>query len=110
MRPELQSGMTTIVSDEDIRSGDPRIEGTRITVLDIKRRVVDNDEDSHVVAGEYDLSVSAVFYALSHYYDHREAFQAREQDADRRRREGERRTREQLDLADGRSEPAEEAD
>lgn len=102
--------MTIIVSDEDSRSGDPRIEGTRITVLDIKRRVVDNDENPHVVAGEYDLSVSAVFYALSYYYDHREAFRAREQDADRRRQEGERRTREQLDLADGQSEPVEEAD
>ena len=102
--------MTAIVSDDDTRSGSPRVEGTRITVLDIKRRVVDNDEDSHIVAGEYDLSVGDVFYALSHYYDHREAFQARERDAERRRREGERRTRERLGLADDRGESAEEAD
>lgn len=102
--------MTTIVSDEDVRSGAPRIEGTRTTVLDINRRVVDNDENPHVVAGEYKLSVSDVFYALSYYYDHREAFQTAEQDADRRRRDGERRTREQLGLADERGEPAEEAD
>jgi uncharacterized protein (DUF433 family) len=102
--------MTVIVSDEDTRSGSPRIEGTRITVLDIKRRVVDNDEDPHVVAGEYDLPVSDVFYALSYYYDHREEFRAREQDAERRRRDGERRTREQLGLADESRESAEKAD
>lgn len=101
--------MTTIISDQETRSGSPRIEGTRITVLDIKRRVVDNDDDPHVVAGEYDLSVSDVFYALSYYYDHREEFQAHERDAERRRRNGEQRTREQLSLADDRGEPAEEA-
>lgn len=101
--------MTTIVSDQETRSGSPRIEGTRITVLDIKRRVVDNDDDPHVVAGEYKLSVSDVFYALSYYYDHREEFQADERDAERRRRNGEQRTREQLSLADDRGEPAEEA-
>ena len=102
--------MVAIVSDENTRSGSPRIEGTRITVLDVKRRVVDNDEDPHVVAGEYDLPVSAVFYALSHYYDHREEFQAREQDAERRRRDGEQQTRRQLGLAGEGGESAEEAD
>ena len=102
--------MAAIVSDQDTRSGSPRIEGTRITVLDVKRRVVDNDEDPHVVAGEYDLAVSEVFHALSYYYDQREEFQARERDAARRQREGERRTREQLGLADERGKSAEEAD
>jgi uncharacterized protein (DUF433 family) len=102
--------MTSVVSDDDIRSGSPRIEGTRITVLDIKRRVVDNDEDPHVVAGEYAVSVGDVFHALAHYYDHREEFQSRERDAERRRRDGERRTRERLGLADEGIESAEEAD
>jgi|GEM_PF-2275595 len=101
--------MTSIVSDNDIRSGAPRIEGTRITVLDVKRRVVDNDEDPYVVAGEYDLSAGDLFYALSYYYDHRETFQEREREAEQQQREGERQTRKRLGIANG-AESSEEAD
>ena len=36
--------MVSIVCNETIRSGSPRIEGTRITVLDIKQRVIDSGE------------------------------------------------------------------
>jgi uncharacterized protein (DUF433 family) len=84
--------MTAIVSDDAVRSGDPRIEDTRITVLDIKRRVIDAGEDPHVVAGEYDISMADLFRALAYYYDHREEF--REREAATAHREGERRTRE----------------
>jgi uncharacterized protein (DUF433 family) len=35
----------SIVQDEAIRSGEPRAEGTRITVSDLKRRVIDARED-----------------------------------------------------------------
>jgi uncharacterized protein (DUF433 family) len=57
--------MATIVQDEDIRSGSPRIDGTRITVLDIKRRVIDGNEDPFAVAAEYDLDVATVSQALA---------------------------------------------
>ena len=86
--------MTTIVTDDAVRSGDPRIEDTRITVLDVKRRVIDAGENAHVVAGEYDVSVADLFRALAYYYDHRDEFQEREREAAAARREGERRTRE----------------
>ena len=86
--------MSRIVSDEGVRSGQPRIEGTRITVLDVKRRVV--DEDPAVVAGEYDVSMAALFEALAHYYDHRETLSEREAAAERSRRAGEERTRDLL--------------
>lgn len=88
--------MTAIVSDDNIRSGDPRIEGTRITVLDVKRRVIGNAEDPHVVAGEYGLSMADLFHALAYYYDHREELEHREREAATARREGEQRTREHL--------------
>lgn len=84
--------MTTITQDDDIRGGSPRIEGTRITIMDIKRRVIDHEEDPHVVAGEYDISMSDLFTALAYYYDHREAFAEQEQDFATARLEGERRT------------------
>lgn len=88
--------MSTIVRDEDVRSGDPHIEGTRITVLDVKRRVIDGEEDPHVVAGEYEISMSELFTALAYYYEHREEFAEREREFETARVEGERRLREQL--------------
>lgn len=61
--------MVDIVRDDDVRSGDPRIAGTRISVLDVRRRVVDGGEDAFAVAVEYDLDPAAVFAALSYYSD-----------------------------------------
>ena len=85
--------MTSIVATDDIRSGDPRIEGTRITVLDVKRRVIDNDEDPHVAAGEYGLSMADLFHGLAFYYDNREEFERSERQAAASRTAGEARTR-----------------
>jgi uncharacterized protein (DUF433 family) len=86
--------MTAIVRDEDIQSGTPRIEGTRITVLDCKRRIIDQEADPHVVAGEYGLSMAELFTALAYYYDHRDEFAEQEREFVTARREGERRIRE----------------
>jgi uncharacterized protein (DUF433 family) len=86
--------MAVIVSDDAVRSGDPRIEDTRITVLDVKRRVIGADENAHVVAGEYGVSMADLFRALAYYYDHRNEFERREREAATTRRDGERRTRE----------------
>jgi uncharacterized protein (DUF433 family) len=83
--------MTTISQDEGIRDGSPRIDGTRITVLDLKRRVIDQGEDPHVVAGEYEIPLAELFTALAYYYDHREEFAEREQAYETARLEGERR-------------------
>ncbi len=103
--------MTAIVRDDDVRSGRLRIEGSRVTVLDVKRRVIDNDEDAHIVAGEYDLSMADVFHALAYYYDHRDEFARCEREAETARRDGERRTRETLERVEsGRRETGEQAD
>ena len=79
--------MVAIVTDSDIRSGDPCIEGTRISVLDIKRRVIDGDEDSFAVAAEYDLDGAAVFDALAYCYDNADEMCKLEADAAERRQE-----------------------
>ena len=78
--------MAFIVTDSDIRSGDPCIEGTRISVLDIKRRVINGDEDPFAVAAEYDLDGAAVFDALAYYYDNAKTMREREAEAAQRRR------------------------
>lgn len=101
--------MGTIVRDEDIRSGDPRIEGTRVTVLDVKRRVIDSGEDPHVVAGEYDVPMADLFRALAYYYDHRDEFESQELEREAARQEAEQRTRELLD-GEGDVEQSERAD
>jgi uncharacterized protein (DUF433 family) len=88
--------MADIVRDSSIRSGQPRIDGTRVTVLDVKRRVLDEDEDPHVVAGEFDISMAALFNALAYYYENREAFTERERTYATAQTEGEHRTRELL--------------
>ena len=95
--------MTSIIRDEAIRSGEPRVEGTRITVRDLKRRVIDADEDPHVVAGEYEISMADLFSALAHYYEHRDAFEGDEWEAERTRRDGERQTRALVDELRGES-------
>jgi len=84
--------MSSIVQDEAIRSGEPRVEGTRITVSDLKRRVIDTGEDPHIVAGEYGISMVNLFKALTYYYEHRESFAERERTAATERRDGERYT------------------
>lgn len=92
--------MVDIVTDQAIRSGDPCIEGTRISVLDIKRRVIDGNEDPFAVAAEYDLDGAAVFDALAYYYDNADKMRERETDAAERRQEIKQesaRLREQLD-------------
>jgi uncharacterized protein (DUF433 family) len=88
--------MAEIVQDSSVRSGQPRIDGTRVAVLDVKRRVIDEDEDPHVVAGEFDISMAALFNALAYYYEHREEFAEQERAFAKARTEGEHRTRELL--------------
>ena len=86
--------MEGIVEDDEIRSGQPRIDGTRITVLDVKRRVIDGGEDPHVVAGEYDISLVDLFAALTVYYQNRERFAEDERSYAADRVAGERRAEE----------------
>ncbi|WP_435102492.1 DUF433 domain-containing protein [Halarchaeum sp. P4] len=91
--------MGSIVCDDAVRSGEPRLEGTRITVRDVKHRVIGEDEDPHVVAGEYGISLVEFFGALAYYYEQRESVEERE--AETRRRDGERQTRELLEQVQG---------
>lgn len=102
--------MADIVRDDEIRSGDPRIEGTRITVLDIKQRVIEGCEDPHIVAGEYDIALADLFRALTYYYDHRDDFASREREFEIARREGERRTRELIEQIERSATTGEHAD
>ena len=60
----------TITRDGDVLGGEPRIEGTRIGVRHVAARVIEGGQSPAVVADQLDTSLSAVYEALSFYYDH----------------------------------------
>ena len=58
----------TIVANEDILGGEPRIEGTRIGIRHIAGKVVSGGQTPAYVADQYDISLASVYEALSYYY------------------------------------------
>lgn len=62
--------MSEIVSTDDVLGGAPRIEGRRIGVHHVARRVIDAGEPPERVAADYDLDIADVHRALAYYYDH----------------------------------------
>ncbi|WP_366838553.1 DUF433 domain-containing protein [Nostoc sp. LPT] len=65
-----------------VRSGKPRIAGTRITVADVAIMYLRMGQSLEEIAGKYQLSLAAIYAAIAFYYDHR-------QDIDRRTAEAE---------------------
>ncbi|MFB6284802.1 MAG: DUF433 domain-containing protein [Halobacteria archaeon] len=62
-----------IVRDGEVRGGDPVIEGTRITLLDIYMLVEENNLNAEEVVNRYPhLDKSDIYRALTYYYDHRD--------------------------------------
>ena len=65
-----------------VRSGKPRLSGTRITVADVVLMHLRLGQTLAEIAGEYDLSMAALYAAMAYYYDHqREIDQSIEEDA-----------------------------
>lgn len=62
--------MTKIVSTDDVLGGAPRIEGRRIGVHHVARRVLDAGLSPEQVATELDLDLADVHRAMTYYYDH----------------------------------------
>ena len=59
-----------ISRDEGVLGGEPRVEGTRIRVRHVAARVIDGGRSPAHVADQLDISLSAVYEALSYYYAH----------------------------------------
>ena len=66
------SPMAEIVTTSDTLGGLPRIEGRRIGVHHIAKRVLDAGESPEQVAADYNLEIADVHRALVYYYDHSE--------------------------------------
>jgi len=60
----------TITRDDDILGGEPRIDGTRVGVRHVAARVIDTGQSPAYVADQLDISLAAVYEALSYYYEY----------------------------------------
>lgn len=72
----------SIVTTEDVLGGKPRLEGRRVSVLQVAELVFDSGDDPAIVADQLDCSLADVHEALAYYYDNVE-----EMETHRRRRE-----------------------
>jgi uncharacterized protein (DUF433 family) len=60
-----------IETSSDVRSGKPRISGTRMTVEDIAEMNLKLGMSLIEIAGIYDLSLAQVYAAMAYYFEHR---------------------------------------
>lgn len=61
----------------NIRSGKPRIAGTRIAVEDVAVMHLKMGDSLMEIAGKYDLSLASVYAAMAYYFDHRDEIDRR---------------------------------
>jgi uncharacterized protein (DUF433 family) len=61
---------TRIVTTADVMGGEPRIDGRRITVLQITDLVEGSKMSAQAVADRYNLDIADVYQALVHYHEH----------------------------------------
>lgn len=59
----------TITRDQDVLGGELRIGGTRIGVRHVAARVIEGGQSPASVADQFDISLAAVYEALSYYYE-----------------------------------------
>jgi uncharacterized protein (DUF433 family) len=73
----------SIVRDEAVLGGEPRIEGTRVGVRHVAGKVIDAGHAPAYVADQFDVSLGAVYEALAYYYDNIEEIRSLERANDR---------------------------
>lgn len=79
--------MSEIVTTADVMGGQPRIEGHRISVLQIVEWILEEGMNPEAVASEFDLELADVYRALTYYYDNIEEMAERRERRDERIRE-----------------------
>lgn len=81
--------MVAIVQTEGVMGGQPRLEGHRISVLQVVEWVVEEGMAPEEVASEFDLDLADVYRALTYYYDNVDEMQEWRERRSRRIRESE---------------------
>jgi uncharacterized protein (DUF433 family) len=79
--------MAEIVSTEGVMGGQPRIEGHRISVLQLVEWIHEEGMDPETVATEFDLKLADIHRALAYYYDNIDEMSTRREQRERRKRE-----------------------
>jgi uncharacterized protein (DUF433 family) len=64
--------MATIVQSDDVLGGEPRLEGTRVSVFDIYELVIEGGNPPADVADQLNRSLGDVYTALAYYHEHPE--------------------------------------
>ena len=59
-----------IVATPDVLGGDPRIDGTRISVYRVHELVERRDLEPQAAADRFDVDVADVYRALAYYHEH----------------------------------------
>ena len=62
--------MAAIVKTHDVLGGKARLEGRRISVLQIAERALDLEHPPEEIADQLDISLAEVHAALAYYYEH----------------------------------------
>ncbi|PSQ19725.1 hypothetical protein BRD01_15475 [Halobacteriales archaeon QS_8_65_32] len=62
--------MIEIVRAEGVLGGEPRIDGHRISVLQVAEMIYEGGYGSEHIADRLDISLAEVHAALSYYYEH----------------------------------------
>ena len=68
--------MKSVVSDEEVLGGGPRLEGTRIGVVHVYRRYEGGEAPEEIAASYDDVTVADVHAALAYAFDHPEELRA----------------------------------
>jgi uncharacterized protein (DUF433 family) len=79
--------MSEIVSTDGVMGGQPRIEGRRISVLQVVEWIHEGGMDPETVATEFELDMAEVYRALAYYYENIEQMQSWRDRRERRLRE-----------------------
>lgn len=79
--------MSEIVSTDGVMGGQPRIEGRRISVLQIVEWVHEEGMDPETVAAEFDLDMAEIYRALAYYYENIDSMETWRERRERRLRE-----------------------
>jgi uncharacterized protein (DUF433 family) len=79
--------MPDIMCDDDVMGGEPRLEGRRVSVLQVADLVLEAAHSPEYVADQLGLTLAEVHAALSYYYDNpgeMEAIRERHRDLEER--------------------------
>lgn len=79
--------MAQIISTKDVMGGQPRIEGHRISVLQLVEWIHEEGMDPETVATEFNLNLADIYRALTYYYDNIDEMSSWRERRERRKRE-----------------------